>query len=228
MSKRPVISPDYAKRLIQACDDSDLCPPLNRGRLAWISEQLQKRYGASVSNEGVRRWLAGEGRPRADKNKMIAEILKVDPAWLMLGSSPETAHKVVGATQNAAVNLLSGMLLAQGVTVATPDDKDPMRDSVNVYVVIGGLNVRIYATFGTVKGSSATVIAPNDFEHVNVILVMPTDDEFAFTLHFIPTSAIAKFGNKRGAHIEMKGDIGEGLSIHGIECPKIKSLKAML
>lgn len=226
---RAIIAPDFAKRFNQACDNNDMCPPHNFGRLQWVADQLRSRYGTIVSKESVRRWASGEGRPRPDKGKQLAEILKVDESWLLLGMQPEGDRKTVGATQNAAVNLLSGMLLARDITVAIPDETDPLKDCVNLYAVIAGRQVRLHATFGRVSGKSVKLIVPIQFEHVKVIAVIPAEDEACFKLFHVVPSAISKFGNKRGGYIEVTAELADAtLSVKDIECPRIRNFQASL
>lgn len=227
---RPIIAPDFAKRFNQACDNNDLCPPYNYGRLQWMADQLQSRFKVVVSKESVRRWASGEGRPRPDKGKMIAEILKVDESWLLLGIQPEGDRKTVGATQNAAVNLLSGMLLAREVTVAIPDENDPLKDCVNLYAVIGGRQLRLHATYAQGNGKTLKLIVPTQFEHVSVVAIVPVeDDEASFKLFHILPSAISKYGNKRGGYIEVAGSVSNDLFVvKDVECPRIRNLKSAL
>lgn len=227
---RPVIAPDFAKRFGQACDNNDLCPPHNYGRLQWMAEQLKARYGTVVSKESVRRWASGEGRPRPDKGKQIAEILKVDESWLLLGVQPEGDRKTVGATQNAAVNLLSGILLAREITVAIPDETDPLKDCVNLYAVIGGRQLRLHATYAQESGKSVKFIVPVQFEHVSVVAIVPVEgDEASFKLYHLLPTAISKYGNKRGGYIELTGATTDAcIRVKDVECPRIRNMKAAL
>ncbi|HDZ73522.1 MAG TPA: hypothetical protein ENH55_12285 [Aurantimonas coralicida] len=212
-----------------ACDNNDLCPPHNYGRLQWIADQLGSRYGVSLSKESVRRWASGEGSPRPDKGKLLAELLKVDESWLLLGVQPEGDRKTVGATQNAAVNLLSGILLARDITVALPDEDDPLKDCVNLYAVIGGRQLRLHATFGQPSAGGAKFLIPVQFENVTVIGVVPTGDDGTFNLYHLLPSAISKYGNKRGGYIEMSGEVSEySVAVKDVKCPRIRSVKAML
>lgn len=227
---RPVIAPDFAKRFVQACDNNDLCPPHNYGRLQWISDQLKARFGTIVSKESVRRWASGEGRPRPDKGKQIAELLKVDESWLLLGVQPEGDRKTVGATQNAAVNLLSGILLAREVAVAIPDETDPLKDCVNLYAVIGGRQLRLHATYAQDSGKSVKFIVPTQFEHVSVVAIVPVqDDEASYKLYHLLPAAISKYGNKRGGYIEVSGAAADGyIKVKDVECPRIRNMKSEL
>jgi transcriptional regulator with XRE-family HTH domain len=42
----------------------------------------------NVSNETIRKWLAGEAVPRRDKMAALAKTLKVDETWLAMGAQP--------------------------------------------------------------------------------------------------------------------------------------------
>jgi hypothetical protein len=59
-------------------------PPMRSGRLTYIRDELQKR-GQEVSLESVRKWFSGEAMPHKDRAEHLAEILRVDASWLMLG-----------------------------------------------------------------------------------------------------------------------------------------------
>lgn len=85
-TKKLILEPEFAARLVEACDKNDAVPPPNYGRLRWIKEQLASRFAESVSEETVRRWLSGEGRPRPKKLHHLAQLLNVDEAWLALGA----------------------------------------------------------------------------------------------------------------------------------------------
>jgi len=71
---------DFARRLNAACDRAGV-PPLNRGRLKWLSDRLP------ISMESARRWIAGETQPRGPSLQKLAEALGVEPGWLYAGTS---------------------------------------------------------------------------------------------------------------------------------------------
>lgn len=72
----------FATRLLEACNASDEIPDYGKGQQTEIASRL------NVSQEAVRKWLAGETVPRAALSKRLAELLGVKHSWLMLG----TAH----------------------------------------------------------------------------------------------------------------------------------------
>ena len=76
----------FAARLKEACDGFAECPPLHQGRLTWLKERLDAE-GVHVEVESVRKWLAGEMKPRQDKCEALGRILGRDPVWLYMGHS---------------------------------------------------------------------------------------------------------------------------------------------
>lgn len=76
--------PRFAERLATACDEHPMCPSLHKGRQVWLKQQLA-REGLIVSVEGIRKWLAGESRPREDNAEKLAKVLGKDPDWLRTG-----------------------------------------------------------------------------------------------------------------------------------------------
>jgi transcriptional regulator with XRE-family HTH domain len=73
---------NFATRLLEACNASDEIPDYGKGQQTAIAARL------NVSQEAVRKWLAGETVPRAALSKRLAALLGVKHSWLMLG----TAH----------------------------------------------------------------------------------------------------------------------------------------
>jgi transcriptional regulator with XRE-family HTH domain len=47
-----------------------------------------------VSNEAVRKWIAGKSLPRVDMLKLIAKILGVNVPWLRDGREPKTGEDI--------------------------------------------------------------------------------------------------------------------------------------
>lgn len=83
--ERIIRDPEFARRLDSACDASGLCPPLHKGRLTWVQHELKRHFKEEVSVETVRKWFAGEAKPRQDKVAKLAKLLQVDVSWLSLG-----------------------------------------------------------------------------------------------------------------------------------------------
>lgn len=74
----------FAKRLDQALDRHPRCPT-GYGRNTWLLRELQHQQ-VKVSNETIRKWLAGETMPRRPKMTAIAKALRVDETWLAMGA----------------------------------------------------------------------------------------------------------------------------------------------
>lgn len=89
--KTPIIRDKaFAKRLVLACEGNPNCPTdQSRGKQKWIYDNLLSEFGVRVSAEAVRKWFAGESRPRPKVVSYIARLLEVDEAWLSLGITPE-------------------------------------------------------------------------------------------------------------------------------------------
>ena len=98
--KSPPRSPQFAARLVQACDAHVECPPLHKGRQIWIRGKLAEE-GLEVTVEAVRKWLSGEGRPQQAKAEILAKVLGVDATWLYMGteaaSGPRESMDVIPA-----------------------------------------------------------------------------------------------------------------------------------
>lgn len=94
--KKRILQPELAARLVEACERNALVPSPNYGRLRWIKEQFASRFSDQVSEETVRRWLSGEGKPKGRRLRYLAELLDVDEAWLTVGPAPHRAVKEAG------------------------------------------------------------------------------------------------------------------------------------
>jgi hypothetical protein len=84
---------EFRQRLEQACDGATQVPPPNYGRLTWFAEQFKTRFDQDIASESVRKWFAGENKPRDLTMTRLAEILGVDAAWLSLGAAPQMSAK---------------------------------------------------------------------------------------------------------------------------------------
>ena len=77
----------FKDRLQESCNACVDIPDYGHGRQVYISKAL------NVSQEGVRKWFAGDCKPRTAAMKKLAALLKVDYAWLSIGSSRLEATK---------------------------------------------------------------------------------------------------------------------------------------
>lgn len=131
---------EFAKRLVQACDESPLVPEHGRGRQVYLAKKLK------VTQEAVRKWLVGESLPRPDKIAALAGALDVDPVWLQLGTSPlEIAEKrQVALRGDAAVYGAMSYLLLAGYHVAIPQGDE----KVDIFAIKHGTQLSVLARMG--------------------------------------------------------------------------------
>lgn len=169
---------EFGRRLESACDGNPHIPGVNKGRLTWFKNQLGERFGEKISIETVRKWFAGEVKPRPDKLKLLAEILEVDEAWLSLGVSPDLQpreRKLRNAMADGAVNLLAGVIQMNGGSPAFPEegDKRAVRDQVDLYAIIKGAQYAFHV-------SLAQSVGPKEFK-----FTLPANYDGAFQIGII-------------------------------------------
>jgi transcriptional regulator with XRE-family HTH domain len=198
----------FAKRLNAVCDASDQVPPYNYGRLTWFRDQMEQRFSEKVSVESVRKWFSGEVRPRPDKIKKLAQLLKVDEAWLAVGSTPELApdekRQRIIAT-NGGVNLLAGHLMIGGWTVAFPSPAENLRadTGVDVYGIHQGKQYFFSVPLGTAgKNGEVRFDVPNMYEGCVVVGVIPVAPTEAWFVR-LTTALIDSHGSKKGSHVTL-------------------------
>lgn len=143
-----ILHPEFAARLNGVANVNPAVPPIAYGRLGWFSDEFAKR-GLNVSKEMVRKYLAGENRPKADRMTALAEILQTDEAWLALGKSPqvETKQTVIRNAQvSGAVNVVAGLIQMHGGAPAFPEDNDlaSERQHIDLYTIIRGARYAIH------------------------------------------------------------------------------------
>ncbi len=114
---------EFGHRLSQALEACPTAPPNPHGRLSWLKRELE-RQGTKVSVNTVHKWCHGYSRPREDKIRALAKVLKVDDVWLSLGRKPiETPAKVSegAARAKGAVMMLAGLIEVAGGRVTFPN-----------------------------------------------------------------------------------------------------------
>lgn len=171
-NKKKVVHPDFALWMAQACEGNPDVPPPNYGRLRWLAEEIEKRAGKSVTNETVRKWFAGEVRPRAKLVTIIAQVLKVDEAWLSVGKAPELSERemrIRNAAADGAVNLVAGLVRMDGGNPAFPreDDEFAKKHKVDLYAIIKGAQY----SFHVVNVVDDTIAVPVEAADVLVVAV---------------------------------------------------------
>ena len=175
------VDQEFAARLRQACDDvPTIIPSYGQGRLVVLAKRLRK------SQEAVRRWCAGEARPRVRVMRDLAELLNVDEAWLSLGVKTEMrpAQKIQRLRAvDGAVHLALGLALSEAFHCSTPDANDPRKPFVDFYVNKDGEMAAIRTALAReFKPGNYEFVVPRQFEQVqNVGIIASPEQGFAFT-----------------------------------------------
>lgn len=209
---RTIADPELAKRFKKALDASDRVPPENFGRLQHIADELRKHFQIDVSRESVRKWIGGESRPRPDKMRALATILKVNEGWLSLGINPSLTseeERLRPKAVNAAILYVAGVIGMNGATTAFPDVADPQSEYVNFYAILNGRQHLFYVSLGEQHRSGFKFSMPNNFERIVVIAVVPGEG-LNPPMFKISSSAISKYGSKKGGYIEVLADYHDG------------------
>jgi hypothetical protein len=198
--------PEFAKRLISACDGNSLIPPINHGRLTWVQKQLDERFKENVSVETVRKWFAGEVKPRPEKVTLLAILLEVDEGWLSLGIQPDLAprdQKARNATASGAVNVLAGLIQMSGGHPAFPaeDDERAIAGHIDMYAIIKGAQYAFHVCLAHADGDDYRFAVPTnhrDAFQIGVVMSGPLE----VMLLEIPEDLI-EAGAKRGSTIDV-------------------------
>lgn len=141
--------PDVARKVQQALDIHPAAPPKQYGRLRWFADQFQTRFGQKVSNEQVRKWLDGINEPSPENRARLAEILQVDPTWLvpgLPGSEKAAAKAAHNADAGAGVNLIASLVQMDGGAVAVPEADSPRSPDVDLVAIIRGAQYHIHVS----------------------------------------------------------------------------------
>ena len=219
------IDKEFIRRLEQACENHPLCPS-SHGRQKWIREKLLEQFGTKVSAEAMSKWFKGETKPRRDKLAEIAEILRVDEAWLYLGTTLELSpseRKTRSKIADATVELVGGMIQMHGGHVAYNEDPS---SKVDFNAIINRAHLVVKTVIAVSQdGNKLHFVLPEEAERMTVIAVIPTENLGNFTLLKIPHSLIAEHGDKKGDTIDIWIERKyPGFEIHGNQVPTINSL----
>lgn len=210
VSEKLIRHPDFAARLDKAVERHPQAA--GWGRQRWLRDRVEEKSGNSYSNESVRKWFAGETRPRPEIITIIAEILGVDEAWLSVGSTPEaspTERRRLNAVADGAVNLVAGLIQLNGGHIAFPTgtgDKQP-----DLYAIIGGqqFSIQVRRAQQGDAGSIRLMVQP-PLEHAILLLVVDGDHVGGFSVVQLPAAVIEKYGENRGGYIELVAQQSKG------------------
>lgn len=197
----------FADRLARACDGNPNVPEYNRGRLTWVVNKLVEQFGQSVSIETVRKWFAGETKPRPDKLAQLAQLLEVDEAWLSLGTEPDLQpreRKLRNAAVDGAVNVLAGFIQMDGGHPAFPADRDKRAEQnhIDLYAIIKGAQYAFHVVLAKDEGEVQRFVVPTNYDQVFIVAMVRAKD-LAVRCYELPAEYIEKNGARRGGAVEV-------------------------
>jgi hypothetical protein len=200
----------FAKRIEQSTENHPHAPS-GHGRQKWVKDQLEVKFNENVSAEAVRKWFAGEARPKPKMMALVARALNVDEAWLSLGITP-TGTPLEKRKQNAlvagAVNLVAAQIQLMGGNIAYPDTTDEF----DIFAIIKGKQHNITVRLTGIETASVIHLPLHVQE---VIVVVPTDRPTIFSFFRVPTDVIGEAGNVRGNYTEMACELVSGKLLIG-------------
>jgi len=157
---------NFHKRLAEACAASDDIPDHGKGQQTYLAERL------GVSQEAVRKWLAGETTPRSNMAQRLSKILNVKHSWLMLGTTHGEidADIKVAKRHEASVYALMSYLVAKNIG-ATFTGEEYFHDIM--FISQGSVtNICAQTAVEIEKNSFSVTFTENQIAHgVQVILV---------------------------------------------------------
>lgn len=212
----------FAKRLAQACANHPRAPS-GHGQQIWVRRALIEMFDTTVSPEGIRKWFAGEARPRPKMMSQLAQMLSVDEAWLSLGITPAAeprAKERLNAMANGAVNLVAGQIQLAGGTIAFAEE-DADHD---IFAIVKGKQVALSVKLASgMPNSTLSLVATDKL----VIAVVPTSETTVFRFFRVPTELIEEFGVNRGGYTDVELDVAadKTVSIGGNAIPEIHDFK---
>lgn len=216
---------DFARRLETACEGNPNCPTEQyRGKQKWIYEGLESQFGMRVSPEAVRKWFAGESRPRPSAMKLLARLLEVDEAWLSLGITPDLTpreQRKRNAVADGAVNLVAGMIQMGGGSISFPEDAE-----IDILAIIAGksMHLDVVLPFDLGRGQMRlTIHDPIEKKHTIVVI---DQGRFRYQLLHLSPEMVKEHGERRGNFWELiVEDHGNGWMVGPHPVRAIASMK---
>lgn len=144
--KEPETDPLFAKRMEIALDNHPSAPAMNAGRLTWLLNEMMK-HGNEVTLQSIHRWYHGNAKPRSRKLSALAEVLGVDPMWLLNGKLPElddATSRRLQVVGDGSINALTGFIQMSGWQCAFPDENDENGSFVHIYAIVKARQLRIH------------------------------------------------------------------------------------
>ena len=212
----------FVKRLNQACDDAyDIIPPHGEGRQIELAKRMQ------MSQEGVRKWFAGESMPRRGVMSKLSNVLRVEETWLALGATAEITsdEKRVRArnAQGAALLAMGAITLAGGVC-AIPDDDDPRSSFVDFYYIHHGVQAAVHATHAKqISPGLYEATIPREYRQVRILVVIPVGNNRFDFIRLDSVNDPQVYQRKAGAFIINFGKTPDGYASGVLSWKRIKN-----
>ena len=186
---------EFEVRLAQACRENVDIPPHGKGQQTYLAEKMK------VSQAAVRKWFAGESRPKQPTMRKLASVLNVDYVWLALGTSHGEIEKrrAAAGRQDSAVYALAGYIIEKGYNMAFASaDSDHDIDAIGP-----GVHRVIVVRPGTVEARNKwTVRFPlATMELANVAAFRRNDALFAYDFIWLTTQELTEHGFREGNDI---------------------------
>jgi hypothetical protein len=208
---------DFAKRLGIACENSPHAPAAH-GRQIWLKNQLESQFNEPVSREAVRKWFAGEAKPKPKMMSLVARVLAVDEAWLAIGSTPNitvSEKRTRNILASGAANMVAAQIQLAGGSVAFPEDQV----GIDLYAIIKGRQKTVAARYGNGTGNFK-ISLPLQVDAA--IIVLPTDTPTVYRFFNVPASFLHEEGKVRGEYTEIECEfVADRLVVGTHEIPEI-------
>lgn len=198
----------FDQRLRQACADHPDIPDYGKGLQTELAKAMK------VSQEAVRKWLAGETQPRQPAMIRLAKFLGVEYVWLALGTSEtEFARlKQVSAKHDGAVHALIAFMILKGYNVAFPNDDVTNADIHAIgHGVQRNLSVRLPERTGdcTVRltcpmpDDTVSLIAAIPIHQEDLRDLSPVSASLMYDFIWVTSDTIKKHGQRSGTQWEL-------------------------
>jgi hypothetical protein len=174
---KEIVHPEFARRLELACDGNPKVPSKHFGRLQWFQDRFEE-HGVHVAVETIRKWFAGDTKPRYKAMAALGQILETDELWLSAGKerdfSPEGRRRQNFVVAGGVINAIAGFIQMHGGHPAFPqdDDNDAKAKLINLYAVIRGAKYQFHVMPLVGEGDDAHWIVPHETRECIVLGVI--------------------------------------------------------
>jgi len=214
----------FSERLARAVEGYPLAPPTPHGRVTWLMRELEKQIGVKVSLNTAHKWMTGASRPREDRVRDLARMLRVDEIWLAFGKAPTAtpvqvesqAHRARGATL-----LVAGLIEVCGGRVSFADDGKSLSVSHD------GVNFGLVPVVGQVSESKISFVVPEPVGDSRVVAVVP-NARGAFDVDLLDATRLPRqnFGGFSVFEVHI-GARGSYKQADGTPLPRVTSVQTL-